>query len=53
MAQYMAQLNQVYAKMLQEMTLNMYVAGPAAAVMPTAGATAATQVSESETTPEA
>ena len=53
MAQYMAQLNQVYAKMLQAMTVNMYVAGPAAAVMPTAGAAAATQVSESETTPEA
>ena len=31
MALYMQQLNQVYAKMLQAMTINMYAAGAAAA----------------------
>ena len=36
MASYMAQLNQVYAKMLNAMTVNMYAAAPMAAPAPVA-----------------
>ncbi len=48
MAMYMAQLNQVYAKMLNAMTINMYAAGtvPAAPVAPTAPEAAPTAPEE-------
>ncbi len=53
MAQYMAQLNQVYAKMLQAMTVNMYAAAPAAAAMPAANPAPAPAAPAPESSPEA